>query len=90
MVYCFCSPNGGVSMFTVDGIDPALGLDPANTTAFITGVTFVGAGAFTGTQTPIVTEVPLPAAFALFASAFGVMGFAGLRRKRKASTHSSS
>jgi hypothetical protein len=52
----FLFPNGGVDWFLVDGIDPALGLDPSNATAFITGVTFVGAGAFTGTQTPITTE----------------------------------
>jgi hypothetical protein len=82
----FMFPNGGVDWFQVDGIDPALRLDPLNTLAFITGVTFVGAGSFTGTQTPITTEVlatPLPAALPLFASALGAMGFLGWRRKRK-------
>jgi hypothetical protein len=53
------------------GIDPADGLDPADTTAFITGLTFVGDGSFTGTQTPITEEVaaaPEPGSIALLAS----------------------
>jgi hypothetical protein len=57
----FFFPTGGVSMFTVTGIDPALGLDPSNPTAFITGLTFVNDGMFTGTQTPITSDVsPVP------------------------------
>jgi hypothetical protein len=32
----------GVSEFEVLGIDPGLGLDPDNTTAFITALTFEG------------------------------------------------
>jgi hypothetical protein len=49
----------GVDTFTVTGIDPNLGLDPSDTTAFVTGVSFVGDGTFTGTQTPI-TSVSVP------------------------------
>jgi hypothetical protein len=57
----FSFPTGGVDMFTVTGIDPALGLDPSNTTAFITGLTFVSDGTFTGTQTPITSDIsPVP------------------------------
>jgi hypothetical protein len=56
----FFFPVGGVDMFTVTGIDPALGLDPANPTAFVTGLTFVSDGSFTGTQTPITSDVNVP------------------------------
>jgi hypothetical protein len=50
-------PSGGVGTFTVTGIDPADNLDPANATAFVTGLTFVSSGSFTGTQTPIVETI---------------------------------
>ncbi|WP_207539154.1 hypothetical protein [Sabulicella rubraurantiaca] len=47
-------PAGGVSQFTVTGIDSSL------FTAFITGLSFTGAGQFTGTQTPILPDGPTP------------------------------
>ncbi|MFT3718815.1 hypothetical protein [Pseudorhodoferax sp.] len=47
----------GVDRFRVTGIEVAAGLDPEDTTAFVTGVSFTGAGRFTGTQTPITQEV---------------------------------
>lgn len=40
----FDFPSGVVSEFEVLGIDPYLGIDPTNTTAFITGLTFEGGG----------------------------------------------
>ena len=52
----FSFPSGGVNRFRVLGIEAGAGLDPNNATAFITGVTFVSAGQFTGTMTPIVAE----------------------------------
>jgi hypothetical protein len=74
---------GGVGEFEVLGIDPGLGLDPQNTTAFITGLTFESAGDFTGTMTPVTTDVPEPASLTVLAS--GLLGLAAIRRRRTAS-----
>jgi hypothetical protein len=46
----------GVDRFRVLGIEASAGLDPNNVTAFITGLTFVSSGQFTGTMTPIVAS----------------------------------
>ena len=72
---------GGRNKFEVLGIETSAGLDPNSTTAFITGMTFTGAGQFTGTQTP-VTEIvaPEPASLAVFLSGLGVLGV--LRRRQ--------
>lgn len=55
-----------VAKFEIIGIDPAAGLDPTNITAFVTGLTFTGDGAFTGTMQPLVLDttaaVPGPVA----------------------------
>ncbi len=77
---------GGVSAFRVSGIETSALLDPANVTAFITGLTFASNGAFTGTMTPItqfVADVPEPQAWALMA--LGLAGLAGATRRRAAS-----
>lgn len=59
----------GVDRFRVLGIETSAGLDPASTTAFVTGLTFTGPGRFTGTQTPITLtidgQVPEPSTLAL-------------------------
>ena len=49
-------PSGGVNRFRVLGIETGALLDPNNVTAFITGLTFVSSGQFTGTMTPIVAS----------------------------------
>ncbi|RSV52928.1 PEP-CTERM sorting domain-containing protein [Sphingomonas sp. ABOLD] len=80
---------GGVSGFRIAGIDPALGLDPDNPNAFVTGLTFevTGPTMVDLTQTPIRFDtdstVPEPASWGML-----LLGFAGigglLRRRRQA------
>ncbi len=57
----FFFPAGGVSQFSVRGIETSAGLDPGNVTAFVTGLTFTGLGEFTGTMTPVIQFVPAAA-----------------------------
>jgi|GEM_PF-3081492 len=47
----------GVSKFEVGSIEIGAGLDPLDTTAFMTTITFASSGRFTGTMTPVVQEV---------------------------------
>jgi hypothetical protein len=54
----FFFPADGVAAFRVLGIETAAGLAPDNVLAFITGLTFVSEGSFTGTMTPIVQFAP--------------------------------
>ncbi len=78
-------PTGGVADFTVTGIDPAAELDPTDTSAFVTGLTFVANGSFTGTMTPLtvdVTATPEPASLALLAA--GLFGCAFVHRRNPA------
>lgn len=74
----------GLSRFAIGGIEPSAGLDPFNPTAFVTGLTFVGAGSFTGTMTPItpvvaaaVSEPPTLAVVLM-----GLLGMVGSSRLR--------
>ena len=78
-VYSF--GGAGVERFRVMGIETSAGLDPASTTAFITGLTFSGAGNFTGKQTPIAVAVPEP--HPLWLGAIGAVVLA-LRRRSAA------
>jgi hypothetical protein len=79
---------GGVDRFRILGIETSALLDPFSAVAFITGLTFVSEGTFSGTMTPLtefVSDVPIPAALPLFATGLGLMGLLGWRRKRKVS-----
>lgn len=76
----------GVSMFTIDGIDPTLGLDPTDGAAFTLGVSFSQVGQFV-TQDPITTfvddgstSVPEPTSIVLFG--LSLVGLSTLRRKK--------
>jgi hypothetical protein len=70
----------GVDRFEILGIDPSLGVDPSNPTAFVTALTFAAAGDFTGTMTPIVADVAEPGSIALLG--IGLAAFGRLRRPR--------
>lgn len=69
---------GGVSRFSVRGIEASSGLDPNNTSAFVTGLTFTQAGQVDMTMTPVTfdtgdNDVPLPGTLLLVASALGLL-----------------
>ena len=70
----------GVNRFRVLDIEASANLDPNSATAFVTGLTFTGAGQFTGTQTPITinVDVPEPSVWALAS-----IGLLGVWRRRR-------
>jgi hypothetical protein len=80
--------SAGLDRFRILGIELSANLDPNNSLAFITGLTFLSDGEFTGTMTPITAETPIPATLALFGSAvFGGGWLLRIRtRKRKSET----
>jgi PEP-CTERM motif len=73
----------GVDAFRVGGIEASAGIDPANVTGFVTGMTFTRQGLFTGTQTPITLDVaaavPEPQTYALFALGLLAIGWRSRR-----------
>lgn len=81
------SAAGGVSGFRIAGINPVLGLDPTNPTAFVTGLTFdvTGPTMVDLTQTPIRFDtnsaVPEPASWGMLL--LGFAGIGGLVRRRR-------
>ena len=50
----------GISKFEVYGIETSAGLDPLDTTAFMTTLTFASSGRFTGSMTPITQGIEEP------------------------------
>jgi hypothetical protein len=74
----------GVNAFRIGGIEATAGLDPANVTAFVTGVSFISDGLFTGTQTPIVLDVaaiPEPQTYALLLLGLGAVVYRSRRAR---------
>ena len=73
--------NQGVSAFRVEGITALTNLDPTDPMAFAAGLTFMGNGEFTGSMTPIVTDVPEPSTWAMMMLGFGGLGWLAYRRR---------
>jgi hypothetical protein len=73
---------GGVSEFEILGIDPSVGLNPNSATDFVTQLTFVGSGTFTGTMTPVIS-VPEPSAWAMSLIGFLGVGYVSCRRRKR-------
>ena len=75
----------GVTSFSVGGIELSAGLDPTDTTAFVTGLTFSSAGNINMTQTPITefvaAPVPEPETYAMMLAGLGLIGFSARRKK---------
>ena len=73
--------QGGVDWFRVLGINPASAVNPYDPTAFVTGLTFVGDGRFTGTMDPILAAVPEPSTWAMMILGFAGIGYMAFRRR---------
>jgi hypothetical protein len=79
--------NGGVSEFRIMGIDIANMVDPENTGAFVTGLTFTGAGQQQIRQVAVTefvnTQVDEPNALILLLLSLGLLSFANRKKNAK-------
>ena len=75
----------GVDRFSIRGIEVAAGLDPENVTAFITGLTFISEGDFTGTMTPIVLAINVPEPGVLSLIFVGILALTRFKHFRRTS-----
>ena len=78
---------GGVDAFRVLGIELSAMIDPTDVTAFVTGLTFTGAGDFTGTQTPLAVDtsaVPEPSGALLLVTGLVALAAVGGGTRRRA------
>ena len=74
--------DSGVEKFQIRGIETAAELNPFDITGFVTGLTFVADGSFTGTMQAMITDtstVPEPATLIL--TALGLLGILVVRRR---------
>jgi hypothetical protein len=84
--------GSGVTGFALRGIDVGLGLDPDNTSAFVTGLTFnitSGSSTIQMSQKPVSVfvpgnPVPEPETWAMMIGGFVIVG-AAMRRRRRSS-----
>jgi hypothetical protein len=71
----------GIDRFELRGIDAAAALDPANTQAFVTGLTFVTAGDVSMTQNPLTSPIPEPETYALLLAGLFLISAAARRAR---------
>lgn len=74
----------GIDKFQILGIEISAGLNPFDASVFVTGLTFVADGRFTGTMTPVTVEVasvPEPGTLALLG--MGVFTLGWIRRRAR-------
>jgi len=64
---------GGVNAFEIRGIEASANVNAFDVTGFVTGLSFVSSGSFTGTMQAITTAVPEPATWALWLAGAGAL-----------------
>lgn len=70
---------GGVDRFQIRGIEASANVNAFDVTGFVTGLSFVAEGSFTGTMQAITTAVPEPATYWLWLAGAGAL----LARRRR-------
>lgn len=75
----------GVTRFSLRGIEVSAAVDPTDTSAFVTGLTFSRAGDVNVSQTPLTftTAVPEPETYALMLGGLAALGLVTRRRRQQ-------